>query len=98
MSSDHGRLVGQRLAPAEAMEVHRRRRGDAVQPRAQVVGVPQLRVRPQRAQQRVLQDVLAVIVARELAGVDEQLVAVGLDERPERGKRHAHLTRAAPGT
>ena len=45
----------------------------------------QARIGAQRAQQRVLQHVLAVAVARDAAGVDEQLVAVRLDERPERG-------------
>ena len=47
----------------------------------------QPRIGPQRAQQRVLQDVLGVLVARQAARVDEQLVAVGLDERPERWQR-----------
>ena len=46
----------------------------------------QARVGAQRAQQRVLQHVLGVRVAGDAAGVDEQLVAVGLDERPERGQ------------
>ena len=46
----------------------------------------QARIGAQRAQQRVLQDVLGVVVAGEPAGVREQLVAVGLDERPERGQ------------
>ena len=46
----------------------------------------QPRIGPQRAQQRVLQDVLGVLVAGQPARVDEQLVAVGLDEGPERGQ------------
>ena len=50
--------------------------------------MPQPRIRPQRAQQRVLQHVLGVLVAGQLARVHEQLVAVSLDEAPERGQRN----------
>ena len=45
-------------------------------------------VRAERAQQRVLEDVLGVGVAGEPARVDQQLVAMGLHERPERGEEH----------
>ena len=90
------------------MVVHGRRRGHAVEPRAQVLGVLEPRVGAQRAQQRVLHDVLGVRVAGEAAGVDEQLGAVGLDQGPERGQgggRHVRATwqaaadvrRVAPG-
>ena len=68
------------------MVVERGGGGDAVQPGAQVVGVAQAGVRAQGTQQRLLQHVLGVVVAGEPAGVREQLVAVGLDERPERGQ------------
>jgi hypothetical protein len=66
-----------------------------------VPGVLQARVRAQRTQERLLEDVLGVLLARQLAGVDEQLVAVGLHERPERGQRHGHrdhspVTRECP--
>ena len=43
----------------------------------------QPRIRAQGAQQRVLEHVLGLRVARELARVHEQLVAVALDEGPE---------------
>ena len=66
------------------MVVHRRRGRHAVQPRPQVLGVAQARIGPQGAQQRVLQDVLRVLVTRQPAGVHEQLVAVGFYECPER--------------
>ena len=62
-----------------------------------MVGVAQAGIGPQGAQQRVLQDVLGVLVARQPAGVHEQLVAVGLDQRPERWQ-HVHLTRCHPET
>jgi hypothetical protein len=68
--------------------VDRRRRGHAVQPRAQVVGVGQLRVRAEGTQQRVLHDVLGVLIPGHAPGVGEQLVAVGLDEGPEGGELH----------
>ncbi len=55
----------------------------------------QLRIGPQGAQQRVLEDVLGLLVTRQPARVDEQLVAVGLDERPERWQ-HVHLTHCHP--
>jgi hypothetical protein len=45
-----------------------------------VIAVSQARIGPQRAQQRVLQDVLGVVGAGHAAGVGKQLVAVGLDE------------------
>ena len=48
----------------------------------------QPRVRAQGAQQRVLQHVLGVLVTGHAAGVDEQLVAVGLDEGPEGWELH----------
>ena len=86
------RFVGHHFALAGAVVIHRRRGGHAVEPGAQVVGVAQLRIGPQRAQQRVLQDILRGAVARHPARVDEQLVAVGLYERPERWQ-HAHRTR-----
>ena len=47
----------------------------------------QARIGPQRAQQRVLQHVLAVGVAGQAPGVHQQLVAMRLDERPEGGRR-----------
>ena len=72
--------------------VERGRRGHAVEPCAQVVGVAQPRVGAQRAQERVLQHVLAVRVAGEPPRVHEQLGAVRLDERPEgREDDRAHL-------
>ena len=86
LGDDRGRLVGEHLAAAGAVVVERGRGGHAVQPGAQVVGVAQAGIGAQRAQQRVLQHVLAVGVAGHAAGVDEQLVAVGLHERPERGE------------
>ena len=52
----------------------------------------QPRVRAQRAQQRVLHDVLGLLVAGEPARVREQLVAVALDEDPERRQRHVSRT------
>ena len=55
--------------------------------------MPQPRIGPQGAQQRVLQDVLAVLVAGQAPGVDEQLVPVGLDQRPER-RQHVSMERA----
>jgi hypothetical protein len=64
--------------------VDRRGGGHAVQPRPQVVGVAQPRIGAQGPQQRVLEDVLGVVGAREPARVGQQLVAVGLDEAPER--------------
>ena len=88
------RVIGHDLALARAVVIHGRRGGDAVEPGAQVVGVTQLRIGPQRAQQRVLQDVLG-LVARQPARVDQQLVAVGLYERPERWQ-HVLGTRAPP--
>ena len=90
------RLVRDDLAAAGAVVVHRGRGGHAVQPGAQVVGVAQARIGPQGAQQRVLQDVLRVLVARQPAGVDEQLVAVGLYERPERWQ-HTRCNACAAG-
>ena len=60
----------------------------------------QPRIRAQCAQQRVLHDVLGVLVAGEPPRVREQLVAVGLDEAPERGKydgRHFSTTAPAAG-
>ena len=52
----------------------------------------QLRVSAQRAQQRVLEDVLGALVVGHPARMREQLVAVDLDERPERGQgNRAHV-------
>ena len=96
-----GRVLGEDLAAAGAMVVHGRRGRHAVEPRAQVLGVLQARVRAQRAQQRVLHDVLGVRVVGEAAGVHEQLGAVGLDQGPERwqgGGRHVRATWQAART
>ena len=46
----------------------------------------QARVGAQRPQQRVLEDVLRALVVGHPPRVGEQLVAVALDERPERGE------------
>jgi hypothetical protein len=51
-----------------------------------MLGVAQPGVGPQRAQQRLLQDVLGLTVPGEPPRVGEQLVAVELHERPERGQ------------
>jgi hypothetical protein len=78
------------------VQVDRGGGGHAVQPRAQVVGVTQPRIGAQRAEQRVLQDVLGVLVAGKPSRVDEQLVAVALDEAPERwecDRGHVRRTR-----
>jgi AAA ATPase domain len=80
------RLVRDHLAAAGAVQIERRRGRHAVEPRAQVVRVAQPRVGAQRAQQRVLEHVLGGLLVREPAGVGEQLVAVALDQRPERGQ------------
>ena len=61
-----------------------------------MIGVAQAGIGPQGAQERVLQDVLGLLVARQAAGVHEQLVAVGLYERPERWQ-HVGETREPPG-
>ena len=52
----------------------------------------QPRIGAQRAQERVLEDVLGVLGAGHSARVREQLVAVRLDEAPERGecRRRGH--------
>ena len=49
----------------------------------------QARIGAQRPQERVLDDVLGVLVAGEPPGMGQQLVAVPLDEAPEGGQRHA---------
>jgi hypothetical protein len=79
------------IAPPRAVVIDRRRGRDAIEPGPEMVSVPQPRIRPQRAQQRVLQDVLRG-VRSEPPRVREQFVAVGLDEGPERWQ-HAHGTR-----
>ena len=86
LGGDGGRPSVSCSRDALAVVVEGGRGGDAVEPRAQVVGVAQPRIGAQRAQQGVLEDVLAVGVAGEPPRVDQQLVAVGLDERPERGQ------------
>ena len=43
-------------------------------------------ISPERAQEGVLQHVLGVVGPGDAAGVREQLVAVGLDQAPERGE------------
>ena len=53
----------------------------------------QPRIGAQRAQERVLQHVLGVLVAGHPARVREQLVAVRLDERPERGQHDPLMPR-----
>ena len=60
---DGRQLGGGELAAARAVGVDRGGGGDAVQPRAQVLGVAQPRIGAQRAQERVLEDVLGVLVA-----------------------------------
>ena len=49
----------------------------------------QPRIRAQRAQQRVLHDVLGVLVAGEPPRMGEQLVAVALDEDSRTGEVHS---------
>ena len=58
----------------------------------------QPRIRAQRAQQRVLHDVFGVLVAGEPPRVREQLVAVGLDEVQNGGRRRSvtSVQRPAP--
>ena len=96
VGGDDRRLVGRHLAPAAPVMVDRGRGRHAVQPRAQMLGVAQPRIGPQGAQQRVLQDVLGR-VAGQPARVREQLVAVGLDEGPERWQ-HTRSNGRAAGT
>jgi hypothetical protein len=90
-------LVGRELAAAGAQQIDRRRRGHPVQPRPQVPGVTEPRIRTQRAHERVLHDVLRVLVAGDAAGMHEQLVAVCLDEGPE-GGQHIYGTWHGAGT
>ena len=71
--------------------------GDPVQPGPQVVGVAEPRIGAQRAQERVLEHVLGVLVAGHPPGMGEQLVAVALDEDPERGEDHIPGTGHAGG-
>ena len=61
--------------------------------KAQVVGVAQPGIRPQGAQQRVLEDVLGVLRAGHAAGVGQQLVAVVIAVLAVFGRRRQRRAR-----
>ena len=87
-----GRLgdLGRRNTPAELVE--RDAACDRVRPGAQVLAVLQPGVRPQRAQERLLERVLGPFAPEPAAQEREYLVPVRLVEPLERRNRHGiHL-------
>ncbi len=61
---------------------------DRERPRAQVLGVRELGIRAQGAQERLLESVLRAVTAEQADEVAEDLVAVGFVEALERWNGH----------